>query len=125
MEWIIQYWFVILAVIAILVVIGVSIASFMGWPTSTKFSKIKEWLLWAVIVAEMELGSGTGELKLRYVYDMFIEKFPLAAMLVSFETFKKWVDAALAEMRKLLAEKPAVAAVVIGTAGEIPVAVVD
>ena len=37
---------------------------------------VKEWLLWAVTQAEQYLGSGTGALKLRYVYDLAVEAFP-------------------------------------------------
>ena len=56
-------------------------------PTNEQLKKVKEWLLWAVAEAEKELGSGTGQLKLRYVYDMFIVKFPSLAKIISFETF--------------------------------------
>ncbi|MFR6482019.1 MAG: hypothetical protein ACLUPD_10785 [Anaerotignum faecicola] len=41
--------------------------------------KVKEWLLLAVTEAEKELGSGTGQLKLRYVYDLFLRRFPAVA----------------------------------------------
>ena len=64
--------------------------------------KVKEWLKWAVCVAEEELGSGTGQLKLRYVYDMFVEKFPAMASVLPFSIFSKWVDLALEWMRDQL-----------------------
>lgn len=38
--------------------------------------KVIEWLKYAVSMAEKELGKDTGQLKLRRVYDWFIEKFP-------------------------------------------------
>ncbi|WP_342759398.1 hypothetical protein [Kineothrix sedimenti] len=114
MEFLINYWYVIVAVLAILVVIGVSVYKFAGLPTKEQITKIKEWLLYAVTVAESELGSNTGSLKLRAVYDMFVTKFPVVAKIVSFETFSTWVDEALEEMRKLLETNEAVKQLVDG-----------
>lgn len=37
---------------------------------------VKEWLLLAVTEAEKALGSGTGQLKLRQTYQMFVKTFP-------------------------------------------------
>lgn len=71
-------------------------------PTSEQREKVKEWLLWAVTQAEGELGSGTGKLKLRQTYDLFVQRFPAVAMAVSFDTFSLWVDEALKEMQNLL-----------------------
>ena len=70
-------------------------------------AKVKKWLVYAVTVAEKQLGSGTGQLKLRTVYDMFMTKFPKLSIFISFDTFSGWVDIALEEMNKLL-ENPAV-----------------
>ena len=63
---------------------------------------ISEWLLLAVVQAEKELGGGTGEIKLRYVYDKFIQKFGKVAHLISFEQFSEMVDLALVKMRHML-----------------------
>lgn len=57
--------------------------------------KVKEWLKYAVAYAEAELGSGTGQLKLRTVYDMFLSQFPMFSKIVTFNTFSNWVDLAL------------------------------
>lgn len=70
-------------------------------------AKVKKWLVYAVTVAEKQLGSGTGQLKLRTVYDMFMTKFPKLSIFIGFDTFSGWVDIALEEMNKLL-ENPAV-----------------
>ena len=56
--------------------------------------------------AEKELGSGTGALKLRFVYDMFITKFPLLVALIPFSSFSSFVDEALDKFKKLLATTP-------------------
>lgn len=65
---------------------------------------IKEWLIQAVTKAEKELGGGTGQLKLRTVYDWFIEKFPIVAVIIPFKVFSAWVDYALTEMRCWLSQ---------------------
>lgn len=65
-------------------------------------NKVKEWLKYAVTMAEKELGSGTGQLKLREVYDWFLEMFPVFGKIVPFSIFSKWVDLALDWMREQL-----------------------
>lgn len=67
---------------------------------------IREWLLYAVVEAEKELGSKTGKIKLRQVYDWFVNTFPIMSKLISFNAFSKLVDMALDEMEKLLATNP-------------------
>ena len=63
---------------------------------------IKEWLLYAVSIAEKELGSGTGKLKLRQVYEAFIVAYPVISKIIPFEVFSEWVDEALKEMRDII-----------------------
>lgn len=99
---------IIIAAISILVVAIVNVVEFFKKPTSEQIKAFKEWLLYAVSYAEQQLGSGTGKLKLRYVYDMFIEKFPYIAKFLSFEQFSTYVDEALEEMRKLIETNPKV-----------------
>lgn len=65
-------------------------------------AKVREWLLWAVTEAERELGGGTGQLKLRQVYDWFVGKFQLVSAIVPFAVFSAWVDTALETMRGML-----------------------
>lgn len=64
--------------------------------------KVKNWLVWAVSVAESELGSGTGQLKLRSVYNMFVQRFPKLSLIITFNKFSALVDDALEIMRKML-----------------------
>ena len=74
----------------------------LAMATAEQREKVKEWLLWAVTEAEKELGSGTGQLKLRQVYDLFLQRFPAVAKRISFATFSYWVDKALIDMREML-----------------------
>jgi hypothetical protein len=104
MDFVLNYWYVILGIVAIFVCAGLAVYKFFGLPTKAQKDKIKEWLLYAVSKAEMDLGGGTGILKLRFVYDMFVARFPMAAQIISFKTFEFWVDEALIELKKLLAK---------------------
>ncbi len=114
MTWLIENWFILVVGIAG-VTIGVSVVyDFSKMPTGKQVETIKEWLLYACIQAEKELGSGTGQLKLRYVWDLFIARFPYLTKVVSFELFSGWVDAALIEMRMLLTQNKAIQEVVKG-----------
>lgn len=62
----------------------------------------KNWLVWAVSEAEAIFGSKTGKLKLRYVYDMAVERFPVIAKFIPFALFGKLVDGALDIMRDMI-----------------------
>lgn len=90
-----ENWYVILFAIIACVAGGILIYKFAKAPKETQIKILKEWLRYAVSIAESELGSGTGQLKLRFVYDMFISKFPNMAKVISFEVFGGYVDEAL------------------------------
>ena len=108
MKFIVENWYLILAAGAIVAVAGVGIYTFLKKPTSEQLQAVKEWLLYAVIEAEKKLGGGTGQVKLRYVYDMFVGKFGFLADIISFETFSGLVDEALEKMREMLKNNEAV-----------------
>lgn len=114
MEIILENWPIIVAVIAVVAVAAVAVARFVGLPTESQLAKVREWLLWAVTEAEKDLGGGTGQLKLRQVYDLFVTRFPWLAKLVSFELFSDLVDDALEDMREMLDTNQAVKAFVEG-----------
>ena len=114
MEFIINNWYIILAVFALVVVAGAFIYRFFNLPTEAQLTKVREWLLWAVTEAEKELGGGTGALKLRQVYDLFVTRFSWLAKVVSFELFSSLVDEALEKMREMLKNNQAVKALVAG-----------
>lgn len=105
MEFIIDYW--VIAVIIVLALVY-KIVTFAKSPSQNQLAQVKEWLLYAVAQAEKKLGSGTGQLKLRYVYDMFILRFGTVARMISFETFSTLVDEALYIFRDMLRDNDAV-----------------
>lgn len=69
----------------------------------------KNWLVWAVSEAEKVLGSGTGQLKLRLVYDMAVARFPIVAKLIPFKLFSNMVDAALKIMNEMIKNNASIA----------------
>lgn len=118
MDFIVENWYILVGLLAVIAAVVVYIVRFFKQPTEKQLESIKEWLLWATTEAEKRFGSGTGKLKLRYVYDLFAETFPWLAKIVSFETFSKLVDSALGDMNNLLASNNAVQLYVNGSAAE-------
>ena len=93
-------------VIGIAVIIGAAAIGIYQFCKLTKQKQIEivlEWLLLAVVKAEKELGNGTGQIKLRFVYDLFIDKFKFLSMVISFERFSLLVDQALDAMKDMIA----------------------
>lgn len=87
-------WYILVAIVAVLVCVVELVIKFFKEPRSEQISNLKEWLKYAVTEAEKALGSGTGQLKLRYVYNLAINKFSFLKF-ISFEKFSNWVDEAL------------------------------
>ena len=114
MEWLINNWYLIVAAGAVMGALIYAVRRFFGLPTEQQIESLKEWLKWAVAEAEKELGSGTGQLKLRRVYDLSLAKFPWIARLVPFEEFSMWVDEALLWLNKQLESNKAITSMVKG-----------
>lgn len=104
MEMIIDNWYIAVALLALGAAAGICAGQFVKLPTSEQLAKVQNWLLLAVSEAERELGGGTGQLKLRRVYDRFLSKFPWLAKVVSFKRFEGMVKKALKEMAEMLAD---------------------
>lgn len=113
--------FAMLPGIFIVMAVAIMMVTLLVWffrlPKEDQIQKIKEWLLWAVTDAEREFGGGTGQIKLRSVYDMFVVRFPGMAKVISFSRFSELVDEALVRMRKMLAENAAAQEYVSGKDG--------
>lgn len=81
----------------ILVVLGLAIILYV-----MSLSSFKNWLVYAVSKAEKLFGSKTGKLKLRYVYYLAIEAYPLIVKLLPFSIFSILVDSSLKAMRLMI-----------------------
>lgn len=72
----------------------------------------KNWLVWAVTEAEKMFGSKTGQLKLRYAYELAATRFPIVAKLIPFNVFGSMVDNALVIMRTMIEKNQTIADIV-------------
>ena len=97
MDFIMNNWMVILISLIVLITY-----------TEGQLTKAREWLLYAVTIAEERFGGGTGALKLRYVYDMFVKMFPWLSKIISFEHFSEMVDAVLVKMDNMITNNKAI-----------------
>ena len=96
-----NFWVIVSTIILCIALVALIVIWFRKI-TPDQIDKVREWLVYATAIAEREFGGGTGRLKLRHVYDMFVSKFPWLAKFVSFNFFSDLVDEALEEMNYLL-----------------------
>ena len=94
-------------ILILLTVLGVGAAVlFAVWffkqSKEKQIALVKEWLLLAVIEAEKKLGEGVGAVKLRYVYDLFLERFKFLSKVITFEEFSALVDEVLETMKFMI-----------------------
>lgn len=92
----------LVGIVGLLIIIGLGMYEFFKLEKSKRLNIVREWLLLAVVKAEKQLGGGVGQIKLRFVYDMFIDKFKFLSMLISFNQFSSMVDEALDQMKEML-----------------------
>ena len=116
MNWLIENWMVVFGIAVAFVLAVLIVYRFFGLPTEKQIEKIKEWLIWACVEAEKALQSGTGQLKLRQVYDMFcaVPAFSWVAKVISFDVFSEWVSDALITVKEMLVNNEALSTYVYG-----------
>ena len=111
---------IIVSIVFTVAVAALAIYQFFLLPTDKQKEKVKEWLVWACIEAEKALQSGTGQAKLRRVYNAFIavRAFSWLAKIISFDTFSAYVSEALAEAKKMIINSESLAVYVYGDHAE-------
>lgn len=117
LDFVTNYWYVIVGLIALVALVVARVMGFIKLPTDKQIERVKEWLKYAVTEAEKELGTGTGQAKLRLVFDMFIQRFPIFSKFITFQTFSDWVDIALEWLNKQLDTNEKLAEYVYGDDG--------
>lgn len=95
MEWLVDNWSLLVVLVCAIGGVIFGCKKFVQSGKTNQLKKVKEWLLFACVEAERDFGSGKGQLKLRYVYDMFVEKFGVIKYIITFEEFSKMVDEVL------------------------------
>ena len=116
MKWLVENLYLLVAAVALIGMAVGSVYLFLGQPSEKQKEKIKEWLIWACIEAERALQSGTGQLKLREVWNLFcaVPAFGWVARIIAFDTFSGWVKEALSTVKRMLVENPRLASYVYG-----------
>lgn len=104
MEYIINNWPFIILLLSVVVIAVIAIINFFQKPTPQQIQQIQEWILYLVIEAERQFGSKMGKVKLRYVYDKFLERFDYLGKIISFEKFSELVDKALSTMKDMISQ---------------------
>lgn len=116
MNWILENWFLIVAFVACIACIVGVVIYYVGLPTEEQKEKIRQWLIYACIEAEKELQSGTGQLKLRNVWNKLcnIPAFAPVLKSISFGIFSDWVTDALIKAKEMLINNKTLANYVYG-----------
>lgn len=102
MEWMVDNWYLLVSLFAMLCSVTALFMQFSDKPRSEQLLALSEWLKFAVVEAEKALGSGTGQLKLRFVWNMAIERFSWIEKMLDFDRFSYYVDLALVWMKAQL-----------------------
>lgn len=110
------FWIVLFVICFAL---GMFLGKFVKKSREEKIQVVKNWLLYAVAMAEKELGSGTGRIKLGQVYEQFLLVFPQLQRFISFDMFAKLVDDVLIQFQELVEENVTIAAEFTNTEGEL------
>lgn len=100
MDFVASNWYVMVALSCVVAVIVYAAIKFFNMPSKKQIANLLEFLKIAVVEAEKSLGTGTGQLKLRVVYETAIIRFPWVETYVSFDKFSGWVDEALVWMKQ-------------------------
>ena len=93
-------WAILVAMICGVAFVTTMVVKFMNMPSAKQIENLMEWLKIAVVEAEKALGTGTGSLKLRSVYESAVIAFPWIAKYMTFEKFSELVDVALEWMKE-------------------------
>lgn len=93
-------WAILVAMICGVAFVTTMVVKFMNMPSAKQIENLMEWLKIAVVEAEKALGTGTGSLKLRSVYESAVIAFPWVAKYMTFEKFSELVDVALEWMKE-------------------------
>ena len=120
MKAVVENWAITVSVVVTVAIAALAIYQFFLLPTDKQKEKVKEWLVWACIEAEKALQSGTGQAKLRKVYNAFIavRAFSWLAKIISFDTFSAYVSEALVEAKKMIINSRSLAEYVYGDYAE-------
>ena len=83
MNWLVDNFYSIIVMTLLFAGLGCGVYLMLTNSNNKQKEIILTWLLQAVVEAEKKFGSKSGQLKLSYVYDLYITKFPVMAITMS------------------------------------------
>lgn len=101
-----EYWYLIITALAMVILAVCFIVDFIKKSPKERLESVKQWAVYACALAEAHLGSGTGQLKMKETYNMFLKTFPSLAEIISFEQYKAIAEESLAELKEMLKTNP-------------------
>lgn len=106
-SFILDYWFIALALICAGIVIGASLYKFLKLPTEEQVIVIKDFIYDLVLAAEKELGGSTGQAKFAKVITWFYSKCPVDIRRLFPETvIMEYVEEAVERMKEYFKNNP-------------------
>lgn len=115
-EYIMSSFGVIVGLFCVLACVCVAVYEFTKEPDEDQKEKVKQWLVWACVEAEKSLSSGTGQLKLRQVWNNFcsVPAFSSIAKVVTFSMFESLVKDSLKKAKEMIVGNKSLAEYVYG-----------
>ena len=115
MNTIIELWYVWVTILAVGIVVGYNVKSFLEKPHGEQIQTIKDWAVKALVEAIAAWGTDAdADIVLREAYEAFLKVFPAFAKYVSYEKFKEWTIESLEKAKEIIAKDPVVQAYVEG-----------
>ncbi len=102
LNWLIENWFVIVVFVCVLFVLLVHIIKLFIMEPEKRLSFIKDTIFSLVLMAEKELGSKTGEMKLKLVITTFYKKYPFIRLILSENKLIDVIEESVVEMKNIL-----------------------
>lgn len=114
MQWLMDNWTLLASILAAAILASIKVKKYLQAEKEEQermkqeardklIRAVSDWLLRAVTEAEKDLGSGTGKLKIREVYEKAVGLFgPEFTEIISLERLDEMAQKPLEEMRELL-----------------------
>lgn len=102
LNWLIENWFLIVIFLCFFGKSIINTINFLLMEPNKRLLLIRENILNLVLKAEEQLGSKTGELKLKLVISSFYKKYPIARFIISETKLRNIIEESVTEMKNIL-----------------------
>jgi len=105
LNWLIENWFLIVIFLCFFGKSIINTINFLLMEPNKRLLFIRENILNLVLIAEKELGSKTGEMKLKLVITTFYKKYPFARLIFPENKLIELIEESVVEMKNILKYK--------------------